>query len=166
MKAIRPINVGVLLVRPLVGWAKRKQTESFCRDSAVDFRLDAMNDDLSFSRVRIRKELIPLLKTYNPKIVETLAQTSDLFGTTTIEAPSEKLKLSEMKELERGERYLMIRKWLAIHRGNLRSIGLKHIKAVDRLVNSRKSGRYIELPDGGSVVKRSGTLVFERIKVD
>lgn len=166
MKAIRPMNDDVLLVRPLLGWAKRKQTESFCRDSAIDFRLDAMNDDLSFSRVRIRKELIPLLKTYNPKIVETLAQTSDLFKIATVETPPEKLKLSEIKELEQAERFLTMRKWLANHRGNLRSIGLKHIEAVDRLVISRKSGRRVELPGGGSVVKRSGTLVFERIKVD
>lgn len=166
MKAIRPMNKDVLLVRPLLGRAKREQTESFCRDSGVDFRHDAMNDDLSFSRVRIRKELIPLLKTYNPKIVETLVGTSTLFETTTGESPSENLKLSDINQLGQTNRFSIIRKWLVNRRGNLRSIGLKHIEAIDRLVNSRKSGRVVEVPGGGRVVKRSGSLVFERIKVD
>ncbi|HLM62644.1 MAG TPA: TilS substrate-binding domain-containing protein, partial [Pyrinomonadaceae bacterium] len=38
----------------------------------------AMNEDLKFNRVRIRKVLLPLLKDFNPKIIETLAQTARL----------------------------------------------------------------------------------------
>ena len=37
-----------------------------------------MNEDLAFKRVRIRKVLLPLLKDFNPKIIETLAKTAFL----------------------------------------------------------------------------------------
>ena len=66
------------LVRPLVNWAKREDTENFCLLNKIEFRYDAMNEDLKYKRVRIRKVLLPLLKDFNPKIVETLAQTARL----------------------------------------------------------------------------------------
>jgi tRNA(Ile)-lysidine synthase len=66
------------LIRPLVNWAKREDTENFCLLNKIEFRYDAMNEDLKYNRVRIRKVLLPLLKDFNPKIVETLAQTARL----------------------------------------------------------------------------------------
>ncbi len=36
------------LVRPLLNWAKREDTESFCLENGIEFRQDAMNDDLKF----------------------------------------------------------------------------------------------------------------------
>lgn len=66
------------LVRPLLNWARREDTENFCRLNEIEFRYDSMNEDLKFNRVRIRRVLLPLLKDFNPKIVETLAQTARL----------------------------------------------------------------------------------------
>ncbi len=66
------------LVRPLLDWARREDTENFCLLNKIEFRYDAMNEDLKFNRVRIRKVLLPLLKDFNPKIIETLAQTARL----------------------------------------------------------------------------------------
>jgi tRNA(Ile)-lysidine synthase len=68
----------ILLIRPLLNWAKREDTENFCNLNEIEFRYDAMNEDLKFNRVRIRKVLLPLLKDFNPKIIETLAQTARL----------------------------------------------------------------------------------------
>ncbi|HKX82819.1 MAG TPA: tRNA lysidine(34) synthetase TilS [Pyrinomonadaceae bacterium] len=160
-------NVGrssVLLARPLLSWARRRDTEAYCRQLGVGFRHDSMNDDTSFSRVRLRKELIPLLRTYNPQIVETLSRTSNIFAPRDEKALPEHLKLSEINELTQPERYAALRAWLEARRGTLRSVSLKHIEAMDRLVNSRKSGREVELPGRGKVIKRSGELVFEANK--
>ncbi|MDM7921989.1 MAG: tRNA lysidine(34) synthetase TilS, partial [Pyrinomonadaceae bacterium] len=68
----------VVLARPLLRWATREETEAFCAESGIAFREDAMNRDPAFSRVRIRKEVIPLLRTFNPKIVASLARTAGL----------------------------------------------------------------------------------------
>ena len=69
-----------LLVRPLLSWAKRAETEGFCNDLGVRYRQDSMNDEPRFTRVRIRKELLPKLAEYNPKIIETLARTAELLA--------------------------------------------------------------------------------------
>ncbi len=66
------------LARPLLNWATREDTENFCRLNQVEFRYDSMNEDLKFNRVRIRKILIPMLEDFNPKIIETLANTASL----------------------------------------------------------------------------------------
>src|SRR5258708_8742881 len=53
---------GLLLARPLLAWARRTDTENFCRQRKVRFRVDEMTADESFTRVRVRKQRLPLMK--------------------------------------------------------------------------------------------------------
>ncbi len=160
------------LVRPLLSWAKRRDTENFCRLRGVDFRLDSMNEDLAFTRVRIRKLLLPMLEEFNPNIIETLAKTADLLRAEATPMPlnsensTEPLSLVRLKELSQSALYNELRGWLAANRGNLRGLGLKHIQAVERLIHSRKSGKTVEIPGGQRVSRQAGKLVFEQIMVE
>src|SRR5205814_111843 len=45
-------GAGVVLRRPLLAWARRADTEAFCRARGVEFRADEMNEDERFARVR------------------------------------------------------------------------------------------------------------------
>jgi len=175
LAGIRPIrhlaDPSLLLIRPLLTWAKRENTERFCRDLAVEYCCDTMNEDTAFKRVRIRKILLPLLEDMNPAIIETLANTAGLMQGS---APPEKtlnsettreLKLADLRSLPQSTLYATIRDWFKLHRGNTRSLGLKHIQAIERLVTSAKSGRVAQVP-GGSVVKSGGRLRYEQNKVE
>jgi len=178
----------IQLVRPLLNWAKREDTENFCLLNKIEFRHDAMNDDLAFKRVRIRKILIPLLQEFNPKIIETLAKTSKLLQDSTeqlavgnrqskenfplgeekseIEGEIKELNLKDLKDVFPSMRRTILRGWLKDNRGNLRRLELKHIEAVEKLIFSRKSGKIVELPDGESVLKKNGKLYFQKTKVE
>lgn len=68
----------VLLLRPLLVWARRAETEGYCRARGVGFRADEMNEDERFARVRVRRKLLPLLETFNPRAAEALARTAEL----------------------------------------------------------------------------------------
>lgn len=157
-----------LLVRPLLSWAKREQTEQYCHDSQVEYRYDTMNEDTALRRVRIRKILMPMLADMNPRIVETLANTASLIQDlpkTEIHLPqTDELIIGELRSLLNPELYLTIRSWLGQHRGNTRLLELKHIQAIERLAFSEKSGRTVELP-GGKVVRSGGKLQYEKIKL-
>ena len=162
-----------LLVRPLLTWAKRIDTEGFCRDLGVEYRYDTMNEDTAFRRVRIRKILLPLLEDFNPKIVETLAQTASLMQDHSDAASSKdaasldgELSLSELKAVPKPDLHTKIRTWLRQHRGDTRGLQLKHIQAIERLALSTKSGRTAELPGGASVVRSGGKLVYHDKKVE
>ena len=166
----------ILLVRPLLNWATRADTENFCRENEIEYRCDTMNEDLAFKRVRVRKFLLPLLTEFNPKIVETLAQTARLLSdeisiaeNTEDQKPNPEnkfLQLKELKSLSKSILYRTLREWLEFNRGNLRGLELKHIEAIERLIFSRKSGTTIELPDGEIVVKKNGKLSFKIFKVE
>ncbi len=173
----------IKLIRPLLNWAKREDTENFCHLNKTEFRFDAMNEDLKFNRVRVRKILLPLLKEFNPKIVETLAQTSGLLRESAeqisvinyqlsknhkpkIKNHKPNLLLSDLIDVFPAMRRLILRDWLQNNRGNLRRLELKHIEAVENLIFSRKSGRVVELPDGEIVTKNGGKLYFQKTKVE
>jgi tRNA(Ile)-lysidine synthase len=68
----------LLLVRPLLDWARRAETLAYCESRGVSVRADEMNEDEGFARVRVRKQVLPLLETFNPRAVETLARTAGL----------------------------------------------------------------------------------------
>lgn len=68
----------VLLARPLLAWARRGETRAYCESRGVMPRADAMNEDERFARVRVRRQLIPLLESFNPRAVEAIARAASL----------------------------------------------------------------------------------------
>ena len=162
----------IQLIRPLLNWATRLDTENYCHFKEIDFRYDSMNEDLNFKRVRVRKILLPALKEFNPKIVETLAKTANLLQIEIEnkdrrpETEDRFLILKDLRALEKSTFYQTVRKWLEANRGNLRQLDLKHIEAIERLVFSRKSGKVVELPDGETVLKEGGKLFWMRKNIE
>ncbi len=65
------------IVRPLL-WASREATRRYCEDHGLWFHDDPANEDLSFSRARVRHRLVPELKALNPAAEEAIARLSDL----------------------------------------------------------------------------------------
>lgn len=162
----------IRLSRPLLNWAKRKDTEEYCRENNIEFREDSMNTDLKFARVRIRKEIIPSLEKLNPRIIDTLSQTANILRADAeslkikVEKPSEILLQSELKLLSKSMQMRLLRSWLEKNRGNLRQLELKHFDAILQLINSHKSGRIVELPKGEKVIKKGGKIFFEKRRVE
>ena len=147
-------------------------TEDFCRTLGLQYRNDSMNDDESFARVRVRKQLLPLLKDFNPKIVETLANAANLLRHDADELNAQASRfLNENNFLITAQQCRMqssalrrriLRLWLAEVRGTLRQIETKHLQAVETLVTNPKGGRTIELPGGGIIKRQSGKLIYTR----
>jgi tRNA(Ile)-lysidine synthase len=68
---------GGCIVRPLLH-TTRQEIESYLRGLGQDWREDSTNRHLSFTRNRIRHELLPLLEGWNPRLREHLAQMAEL----------------------------------------------------------------------------------------
>ncbi len=185
IRSIRPLspeNTGINVVRPLLRTVTRQMTEAFCRDCDVEYRYDSMNEDSAFQRVRIRKVLIPLLKDFNPKIIERLAKTSFLLQSDyeAFEKMADDLNELEQHYSKNGERLelklkgidalfpsirqKLIRDWLKSQKGDLRALGASHLQAIENLIFSRKSGKVVELPNGDFVLKENGSLSFNKKK--
>jgi len=168
------------LARPLLSWARRADTVSYCGLRQVEFRVDEMNENENFARVKVRKQLLPLMQTFNNRIVEALARTASLLredaATLSAEA-NELLKLAQVQQHDKkGETNVLslnvdvlsgaspavrrraLRLWISQARGSLRRLEMTHLMAVERLMEGGRGGRIAELPDGAKVVRKRGRL--------
>lgn len=172
----------ILLARPLLGWARRALTIKYCRERNVESRVDAMNDDERFARVRVRQRLLPLLESFNPKVVESLSRASALMreDSVVLNAAAEELLKAASRgvEAETGKsasgrsslnvnilasaplalRRRALRLWLARGRGDLRRLELVHLSGVEKLLEGERGGRVVELPGGSFVERKKGHL--------
>src|SRR4030095_2098947 len=66
MDGLRPLRRGseITLARPLL-WARREETVDYCHHSKAEYLTDEMNDDETFARVKVRKQLLPLMQSFN-----------------------------------------------------------------------------------------------------
>jgi tRNA(Ile)-lysidine synthase len=65
------------IVRPLLS-VRRASLAVYLGARGISFRIDSSNADLRQARNRIRGELLPLLCSYNPRIVPALARLADM----------------------------------------------------------------------------------------
>lgn len=178
IEPVRALETGsdVLLIRPLLSWAGRKETEAYCRERNVEFRLDEMNEDERFTRVRIRKQLLPLLTTFNGRMTEALVRTAALIredvaalncsAAELLAAASDEsaggapplLSLSVLRVAPPALRRRALRQWISAGRGHLRRLEMVHLLAVEGLLAGERGGRTIELPGGATVSRQRGQL--------
>jgi tRNA(Ile)-lysidine synthase len=187
IETVRPIDAksSIQLARPLLSWARRSETENYCLLRKVEFRIDVMNQDEKYARVRVRKQLLPLMHSFNNKIVEALSRTATLLredaGALSDEANKlltlasaetpqtlrkkegnpEPLNVEVLAAAPAAVRRRTLRQWISQGRGDLRRLEMVHLIAVDRLIEGNRGGRIAELPDGGKVVRKRGWLELE-----
>jgi tRNA(Ile)-lysidine synthase len=177
----------LFLARPLLSWARRSDTEDYCRSRRIRFRVDEMNEDERFARVKIRKQLLPLMQSFNNRIVEVLDRTASLLREDAAALSDEAGKLLELASKPRPDkrdetnlpavnvnillsapaavRRRTLRKWISRERGDLRRLEMVHLLAVDRLLEGSRSGRVAELPNGTRVIRRGGWLELSSQKM-
>ncbi|MCV3213095.1 tRNA lysidine(34) synthetase TilS [Plectonema radiosum NIES-515] len=105
----RLLTDNILLVRPLLE-VTRAQTGDFCQDFQLPIWEDSTNEDLKYTRNRIRRELIPYLQeNFNPQVESALAQTAELLQAEVeyLEQAADRLRCEAMRggveEWESGE---------------------------------------------------------------
>jgi len=175
----------VQLVRPLLLWARRADTEAYCRARSVDFRVDETNMDERLNRVRVRRRLLPLMETFNPAIVKTLARTAAVLhedaATLDVQAAAalhaakkcastsqsagegvNSLSLTALNDIPRAILIRVLRLWVIENQGHARRIETVHLAAIEKLLTGTRGGRIVELPGGVRVMRRKGFLYFLR----
>ncbi|PWT92449.1 MAG: tRNA lysidine(34) synthetase TilS [Blastocatellia bacterium] len=178
MEALRPLEGSkhVQLVRPML-WARRSETEAYCVTRKTEFLHDEMNYDESFARVKVRKQLLPLMESFNKRVVEALSRTASLLreDSTALLGLADNLLSDSIVDLEAADktksdrprlnvnilagaqpalRRRALKQWISAARGNSRRLEMVHLKAVEKLLESGRGGRTVELP-GGFIVKRN-----------
>jgi tRNA(Ile)-lysidine synthase len=74
--AKRELAPGIMLLRPMLT-VSRAEVIAYLQEIGQDWREDVTNRDVAFTRNRIRHELLPLLREFNPQIAEALARVAE-----------------------------------------------------------------------------------------
>jgi len=165
------------LVRPLLGvW--REDIMAYCDENGLHPVMDHTNLDTAYFRNRLRHELLPYLKDYNPQIKQVLwrmAQSiesdfdvvqdtvqnywNDVFISATEEMVS--LKMARLNGFAVGIQRNILRKALELLRPDLRDINFDAVeRALGFMIHPSRSCR-MDLVDGIWLVKMGDLLVLK-----
>src|SRR5215510_1574573 len=164
------LNESVKLIRPMLEITRAEVIEH-CKHYDLAYRNDNSNFSTDFTRNRIRLELLPMLKTFNPRVKQSLARASesltrdeDYLRGAAVELLAKsregsRLNAKVLQEASAAVGRRALRLWLRDERGDLRRIDASHIAAIESLIGG-SSGRRVELPDGGVVAREFDHLSF------
>jgi tRNA(Ile)-lysidine synthase len=154
------------IIRPLIN-IHRDGIMTYLRTKKLNFRQDASNADLHFTRNRIRHELIPHLEgAYNPGLRRTLKDTARILRDeeTWLEAHLDEVWQHSSKDAAEGEVRMdrgalnalptalqrrVLRRELARVATDLKGISFAHIEAIRHLASGKRADpRWMDLPKG------------------
>ena len=158
--------------RPLLD-VSRADTRAACAAEQIEYWSDPHNDDPSFTRVRVRHQVMPLLEAeLGPGVAVALARTADLvradmeyLDDVAAAAFAElskhgELAVAALAALAAPVRTRVLR-LAALEAGAIASdLFHEHIVGMDRLVTDWRGQIGIDLPGSLRLVRRRGVLLF------
>ncbi|TAM92407.1 MAG: tRNA lysidine(34) synthetase TilS, partial [Jatrophihabitans sp.] len=152
--------------RPFLG-LRRATTARACHELGLPVWQDPHNEDPGFRRVRLRREVLPLLEdVLGGGVAQALARTATLLQddldaldalTPPVPTPPSPLEVAAVTALPRALRTRVLRAWAAGAGAGHLDAG--HTAALDTLVARWHGQGPLDLPGGVRVVRRSGKLV-------
>jgi tRNA(Ile)-lysidine synthase len=158
-----------IYLRPLLALT-RGQTEAACTEFGIEYWNDPHNENHDFSRVRVRREVLPVMEEQiGPGIAAALARSAALLrdDADALDAIASAeisrhnltdLECSELELLPRAIRTRILRTAIYAAGAPSGSISADHIGAVEALVTSWHGQGLVSLPGGVKVERISGRL--------
>ena len=157
-----------IYVRPLLALT-REETESACRDFALDFWSDPHNFDTDFTRVRIRREVIPYLEAnLDPGISRALVRTAALLRDDAdaldmwAAREASDLDCQRLAALPKAIRTRIIRRALLEAGATPGQVTFEQVAAIEALICAWKGQGAVSLAGGVKVERISGRLSLSR----
>ncbi len=164
------------IIRPLIE-TERREVEAYLESQGVAWKTDSSNLQPTYLRNKIRLELIPLLASYQPRLVKRLGQTASILRdedaclekiacawvTSKVEVKPESsflISIPSLLELPVALRRRVTRHLIGKTKRDLRRITWEHIDSVEKLLQGEKPQRSLSLPKGIIIRRTYGHLIF------
>jgi tRNA(Ile)-lysidine synthase len=179
LSAIHPV-LGGLVVRPLLE-CTRADIIKYLKEQEASYREDSTNKDLSYTRNRIRQELLPCLEEkYNPQLVRTLSRMAQMASETWSFMESEaksvfenihqkvdggiSLPAAEIAGFHPALQKQVLRFALKACLGSLSNITSQHIDSILLLCGKGQSGSQVPMPNKGIVIRQFDHIILLKYK--
>ena len=152
----------IKLLRPLLGLG-RADTVAYCETLKLSPRIDRTNLTQSYTRNRVRLDLLPVLESYNPAIRDSLlrlsgsasidlayleAEAEQAWGRVSIEEDDcVRLEREAYSNLAEAVGRRVLRRAVRYVKGDLKDVELNHIEDMSRLMKGGAGAR-LDLPGG------------------
>ncbi len=164
------------IIRPLL-CLERREIEAYLAAIGQDYCQDRTNQELIYSRNRIRHQILPELEEINPKAVEHMGKTAAFIGEADLYLTREAKKLEEAcLKKDKGEvriaigrlkeadpllrRYLFMDALEAVS-GKRMDLGERHLQDLEELL-FRQSGKRIDLPYGMQALRSYEEVILKK----
>ena len=192
MVGISPVRKegGIRVVRPLFELEKR-EIEKYLDERGVAYRVDSSNIEPIYFRNVVRKEILPYLEKYNPRIKRALfslaehlredfefikeaKENSKLPGPPLTRAGAGKaqtskqnngileLKLKDIVIQPRALQKEILRDCLEGSGGEVKRLSFRHWKELEQLIARKPKGSSLDLPGDIRVTRTAVSLTFQK----
>ena len=160
-----------IFVRPLLK-ISRELTTAACSEARIEIWSDPHNEDLRFTRVRVRKNLLPIIEdNLGPGITEALVRSADLLRDDADaldgfaaeyfnQADPFNLDVKELERLPKAITTRVLR--LAIYKAGAPagSLTAEHIAAAQALISDWHGQKEVSLPGNVKLLRNSGRITL------
>jgi tRNA(Ile)-lysidine synthase len=162
-----------IYIRPLLS-ITRAETERACRELGIDFWSDPHNVNTEFTRVKVRREILPLMEEkLGPGIAAALSRSASLLrdDADALDDIAEReakaldltsLDCSAITAMPRAIRSRILRMAIYAAGAPAGSISADHIASCEALVTSWSGQGALSLPGGVKVERLSGRISLSR----
>lgn len=168
---------GVKVVRPLFELEK-KEIEKYLDERSIAYRIDSTNLEPVYFRNVVRKEVLPYLEKYNPRLKRALCSLAEhLREDFEFIREAKKNALRKMRYAQRDDRKLelklkdiviqpkaiqkeVLRDLLERSGGEVKRLSFRHWKDLERMIAHSGKGSALDLPGDIRVTRTSTSLVF------
>ena len=162
------------IIRPLLD-AKKCEIEKYCKDNGYSFVEDKTNNEIIYTRNRIRNVLIPeIAKDFNPSFIDALVRNSQIIKDDADylneEAKKVYRKISQdgkipLEELKKLPKAILRRVILIMHNeyfGNSMNMQLVHTESILSLIDKGISGKSVNIDNKTRCVIESGFIYLKK----
>ena len=165
-------------VRPLIELEK-DEIVKYLDGSGIPYRVDRTNSEPIYFRNVVRRDIMPFLEKYNPRLKRSLFNLAEHLREDFEFISREKARVQKEIVRKRGQRIEMRLKDIVIQPraiqkeilrdslekcgGKVKKLSFRHWKEVEALIRSGRNGNSVHLPGSIRVSRTAGSLLFKRI---
>lgn len=163
------------IIRPLIE-IERTEIEKFLAGKNISYILDPSNESLKYLRNKIRKTLMPVIKTISPQATKIISKTADILREENdyinITVTKTLMRLISRKTDKTVELFcnpMEILNIVILRRAlrfavdsvkDLKGLTFDHIEDIIKLIKTGKTGDRVHLPKGIRAIKGYSTLII------